>query len=490
MRSKGSDGFTPLGPAYLPAESIDPAALQLTTWVNGERVQDAKLGEELIFGFGDIIADLSRLMTLEPGDVVLTGTPAGSTVVQPGDVVEVEVTAGDVTTGRLRTPIEADPEPLAPWGAMPGATAQDVRDAYGHDITTEAGGAVAAASDDPLADRFGADVAAGLRTVSTATLTSQLTKRGLAGCILDELHPTRPDGRVVGFARTLRFLPLREDVFARRAGGFNAQKQAVEAIGPGDVLVISARGERNAGTIGDILARRAELRGAAGIVTDGAIRDAPVIAALGLPVFSASRHPAPLGRHHVPWEVDVAIDCAGALVEPGDVIVGDGDGVVVLPPDHVAAVVTAAIVAGARGALHPRAGRAGRVGRRPVPDERQLARPLRGEPGRRRQRTIRHEGTRVKFRSDPSSVHGSIAPVVTPFTAAGDLDEDSLRSLVRWQLASGSHGVSIGGSTGEPSSQSVAERIRAMAVVAEETAGTACRSFPAPARQSWTRPSR
>ncbi len=63
VRSKGSDGFTPLGPAYLPAESIDPATLQLTTWVNGERVQDAKLGEELIFGFGDIIADLSRLMT-------------------------------------------------------------------------------------------------------------------------------------------------------------------------------------------------------------------------------------------------------------------------------------------------------------------------------------------------------------------------------------------------------------------------------------------
>ena len=76
----------------------------------------------------------------------------------------------------------------------------------------------------------------------------------------------------------------------------------------------------------------------------------------------------------------------------------------------------------------------------------------------------------MKFRSDPSSVRGSIAPVVTPFTSAGELDEDSLRSLVRWQLASGSHGVSIGGSTGEPSSQSVAERIRAMAVVAEETA--------------------
>jgi 4-hydroxy-tetrahydrodipicolinate synthase len=76
----------------------------------------------------------------------------------------------------------------------------------------------------------------------------------------------------------------------------------------------------------------------------------------------------------------------------------------------------------------------------------------------------------VKFRSNPALVRGSIAPVVTPFTPTGELDESSLRSLVRWQLGSGSHGISIGGSTGEPSSQSVAERIEAMRIVAEETA--------------------
>ena len=160
--------------------------------MNGERVQDAKLGEELIFGFGDIVADLSRLMTLEPGDVVLTGTPAGSTVVQPGDVVEVEVTAGDVTTGRLRTPIEADPEPLAPWGAMPGATAQDVRDAYGHDMTTDAGPVAAAASDDPLADRFGAEVAAGLRTVRPPRSRRNSSSAGSPGAASTSSTPTRP----------------------------------------------------------------------------------------------------------------------------------------------------------------------------------------------------------------------------------------------------------------------------------------------------------
>jgi 5-oxopent-3-ene-1,2,5-tricarboxylate decarboxylase / 2-hydroxyhepta-2,4-diene-1,7-dioate isomerase len=338
LRSKGSDGYTPLGPGYLPADSIDPAALRLTTWVNGERVQDAKLDEELIFGLGEIVADLSRLMTLEPGDVVLTGTPTGSTVVQPGDVVEVEVTVGALTTGRLRTPIVADPDPLPTWGAMPRRTDEDVRAAYGH-----AARAVPESASDPLVERLGPDVAAGLRSVSTATLTSQLCKRGMSGCILDELCATRPQERFAGFARTVRYLPLREDLVAERSAGFNAQKQAVETVQPGDVLVISARGERNAGTIGDILARRASMRGAVGIVTDGALRDGAAVAALHIPVFSASRHPAPLGRHHVPWDVDVAIDCAGALVEPGDLVVGDGDGVVVLPPDHVAELVGAAV---------------------------------------------------------------------------------------------------------------------------------------------------
>jgi 4-hydroxy-tetrahydrodipicolinate synthase len=78
----------------------------------------------------------------------------------------------------------------------------------------------------------------------------------------------------------------------------------------------------------------------------------------------------------------------------------------------------------------------------------------------------------VKFRSDPASIRGSIAPIVTPFSAEGDVDHDAIRTLVRWQLAAGSHGISIGGSTGEPSAQSVAERIAAMKVVAEEVGDT------------------
>lgn len=74
----------------------------------------------------------------------------------------------------------------------------------------------------------------------------------------------------------------------------------------------------------------------------------------------------------------------------------------------------------------------------------------------------------MKYRSDPSTIRGSIAPVVTPFTTEGAVDQESLRGLVRWQLESGSHGISLGGSTGEPSAQSAAERIAAMRTAVEE----------------------
>ena len=182
-----------------------------------------------------------------------------------------------------------------------------------------------------------------LHTVSTATLASQLRKRSLDGCMLDGLSSTQPGSRMVGLARTVSYLPLREDLFASKAAGMNAQKRAVESLRPGEVLVIGARGAPDAGTIGDILALRAQARGAAGIVTDGALRDSAAIAALDIPTYSAGHHPAVLGRRHVPWETDVAVACAGALVEPGDLLVGDADGVVVLPHGCVVDVVTAAV---------------------------------------------------------------------------------------------------------------------------------------------------
>jgi regulator of RNase E activity RraA len=166
-----------------------------------------------------------------------------------------------------------------------------------------------------------------------------LRKRGLNGLTLDGLRSTAPGTRMAGYARTVRYLPLREDLSVAHGAGMNAQKRAIEQIRPGEILVIEARGEPTAGTIGDILALRAQVRGAVGIVTDGAIRDSAALAALDIPVYHTAVHPAVLGRRHVPWETDVTVACAGVTIQPGDILVGDADGVVVLPPAIAAAVL-------------------------------------------------------------------------------------------------------------------------------------------------------
>ncbi|GAA1337118.1 fumarylacetoacetate hydrolase family protein [Saccharothrix algeriensis] len=317
LRSKGADGYTPVGPVLLDPREVDLADLRLRTWVNGELVQDDNTGD-LLFDFAYLIADLSRNVTLEPGDIILTGTPTGATVVSPGDVVEVAVN----DTERLRNTVR-EAEPLAKPGARPKVTREDRAAAVGGSVPA-----------------IKPETEAALRSVSTATLSSQLRKRGLHHTFLTGLRPARPDLRMVGTAHTLRFLPLREDQFAERGGGMNAQKRAVESIGPGQVLVIDAREDHGAGTLGDILALRAVKRGAAGVVTDGCLRDSPAFAGIDLPAYSAGAHAAVLGRRHVPWEVGVDVACAGVLVRPGDVLVGDAEGVILIPPalvDEVAA---------------------------------------------------------------------------------------------------------------------------------------------------------
>jgi regulator of RNase E activity RraA len=175
------------------------------------------------------------------------------------------------------------------------------------------------------------EAADALRTVSTATLTVQLARRGVRNCVLAGLVPTRPDLRLFGYAYTLRYLPLREDVRDSDRAELNAQKLAVESIGEDEVLVIDARREPDAGTIGDILAARVLARRAAGIVTDGGLRDSAAVAGLELPVYYQAKHPAPLGAIHYPADTNIPIACGGALVVPGDIIVGDTDGVVVVP---------------------------------------------------------------------------------------------------------------------------------------------------------------
>ena len=359
VRSKGGDGYTPLGPALIDARDVDPENLRLRTWVDGELVQDDSTAG-LIFPLARIVADLSQHFTLETGDVVLTGTPAGSSVVTPGQVVEVQVDAGALSTGKLRTtvvqgdrafdaaigslPAVDDTQRIEAWGSPEAASAARSGDAgetggEAADEPVSVASPVLATGSGPLSPALRDK----LSRVPVAALSGQLRKRGLNDVTIDGVHPLTPGSRFVGTARTLRFVPHREDLFAAHGGGQNAQKRAFDAVEAGEVIVIEARGETGSGTLGDILALRAHARGAAAIVTDGGVRDAEAVAAVGIPVFTAGPHPAVLGRRHVPWETDVAVGCGGTTVEPGDILVGDGDGVIVIPPALAEEVADAAL---------------------------------------------------------------------------------------------------------------------------------------------------
>ncbi|OZD42077.1 hypothetical protein CH252_26650 [Rhodococcus sp. 06-1477-1B] len=363
VRSKGGDGYTPLGPELIDARAVDPAALRLRTWVDGELVQDDTTAG-LLFSLAQIVADLSQHFTLETGDVILTGTPAGSSVVMPGQVVEVQVDAGEHSTGRLRTTVVQGSRSFdAAIGSLPAVDDTQRTEAWGSAEAAAAGatrtGDVTGTGGDPAdqpvpiappvlatdadASALSPDLRAKLERVPVAALSGQLRKRGLDDVTIDGVHPLTPGTRFVGTARTLRFVPHREDLFASHGGGQNAQKRAFDAVGEGEVIVIEARGETGSGTLGDILAIRAHARKAAAIVTDGGVRDAEAVAAVGIPVFTAGPHPAVLGRRHVPWETDVAIGCGGTTIEPGDILVGDGDGVIVIPPAMAEEVVDAAL---------------------------------------------------------------------------------------------------------------------------------------------------
>jgi 5-oxopent-3-ene-1,2,5-tricarboxylate decarboxylase/2-hydroxyhepta-2,4-diene-1,7-dioate isomerase len=120
LRVKGPDGFCPLGPVLVDAGEVDPDDLTLRTFVNGEEVQHGHTGTDLLFSFAYQIADVARLITLEPGDVLLTGTPAHSRPVEPGDVVAVEVEG----IGRLENPVMQSEAELPQVGEQPAVSAQ------------------------------------------------------------------------------------------------------------------------------------------------------------------------------------------------------------------------------------------------------------------------------------------------------------------------------------------------------------------------------
>ncbi|MDB5804826.1 MAG: ribonuclease regulator RraA [Betaproteobacteria bacterium] len=178
-----------------------------------------------------------------------------------------------------------------------------------------------------------------LRRASTATLCTQLFKRGFRNVFLQGItRMTRmPGGNLVGPAYTMRNIPAREDIDQISAfdNPEHPQRKGVESVPPGHVLVVDCRGEKRVASGGQILLTRLQVRGAAGMVSDGPVRDSGEIAAMDFPLYCAGGS-APLNLiHHHAVDLNVPIGCGGVPVYPGDIVVGDAEGVVIIP-SHLA----------------------------------------------------------------------------------------------------------------------------------------------------------
>jgi regulator of RNase E activity RraA len=173
-----------------------------------------------------------------------------------------------------------------------------------------------------------------LRATSTATLTTQLFRRGIRSAFVQGVRPLGAyRGKLIGPAFTLRYIPAREDVdaFGAKPDPNDRQREALEAVPRGHVLVMDCRGETRAASAGDIYIARLAVKGVAGVVSDGAIRDSEQISQMNFPVFCGGSS-APTNRivHHAA-DYDLPIGCGGVAVYPGDIVVGDADGVAIIP---------------------------------------------------------------------------------------------------------------------------------------------------------------
>ena len=175
-----------------------------------------------------------------------------------------------------------------------------------------------------------------LMGVSVATISTALFKRGLRNQTIQDVQPVRPKGRnMVGPAFTLRYIPAREDL--KKLDVFripdHPQRAGVEACPPGSVLVMDSRKDARAASAGAILVTRLMVRGVAGVVTDGGFRDSPEIGGLAIPAYH-NRPSAPTNLTlHQAIDLNVPIGCGDVAVWPGDIVVGDGEAVIVIPAE-------------------------------------------------------------------------------------------------------------------------------------------------------------
>ncbi len=179
-----------------------------------------------------------------------------------------------------------------------------------------------------------------LRKIPTQSLIDGLWVKGWPMSYVEGARPLQPGQKMAGRAVTLRFVPHRPDLAQDKPKGVDsAEYVAIELCGPGEVLVIDAMGWKYSSVGGDIKFFRMMQLGAGGLVTDGAARDSVTLKGYGFPVFSAATTAKQGPAEFWPWQVNDAIQCGGVLVRPGDVVVGDDDGVVIVPRSEVYDVI-------------------------------------------------------------------------------------------------------------------------------------------------------
>lgn len=195
--------------------------------------------------------------------------------------------------------------------------------------------------------RADADIVRRMEIVGAATACAKLNGMGISRTFIEGPQPLEAGQRVVGSALTLQFMPQREDVASGMSQEYIERQTALwavlETVQPGDILVIQAYGSAYTGCLGDMLVRYFKRRGGAGIVVDGRIRDAARVRAIGVPIWCTGTTPHYASQTDLfPWAYDVPIAAGGVLCLPGDLVVADDDGAVVVPAGKALELVQSA----------------------------------------------------------------------------------------------------------------------------------------------------
>lgn len=187
-----------------------------------------------------------------------------------------------------------------------------------------------------------------LKLVGTSTLTGGLLNAGYRNSYMMDVGAIALSNnqRMVGRAKTLRFIPYREDLLKEQYGSLSVSphREALEQVKSGEVLVIDAGGSKEAAVLGDMFTRRVMELGGSGVVIDGVVRDLSAIRSVGLPVFARGIHGAGIDRALMSVGFNQPISCGGVPVIPGDVLVGDADGVVAMSPDMASELAESAFI--------------------------------------------------------------------------------------------------------------------------------------------------